>query len=105
MTGEDTIGELIRARAALADKPLVTIDDKRLTYGDAEARSRRILDSNGVGIFFWNLDGRVTDANDRFLEMVGYTREDLQAGQVNCVAMTPPEYEGIDQLAKDKRRK
>jgi len=69
---------------------------------ESEARSRRIIDSNVVGIFFWNLDGRITDANDRFLEMVGYTREDLQAGQVNCVAMTPPEYAGIDELAKEQ---
>ena len=43
-------------------------------------------------MFFFNLDGKITDANDKFLEMVGYTREDLQNGRVNWEIMTPPEY-------------
>jgi len=63
---------------------------------ESEARFRRIMDSNMVGIFFWNADGRITDANDRFLSMVGYTRDDLNAGLVNWSAMTPPEYHEAD---------
>ncbi len=63
---------------------------------ESESRLRRIIDSNVVGIFFWNLDGAVTDANDRFLEMIGYTREDLAAGQVNWKAITPPQYAEAD---------
>jgi two-component system cell cycle sensor histidine kinase/response regulator CckA len=65
---------------------------------ESEARYRRIIESNVVGIFFWNLDGAITDANDRFLEMVGYTREDLTAGRVNWSAMTAPEYAEADRL-------
>jgi PAS domain S-box-containing protein len=30
-----------------------------------------------LGVIYWNMDGKITDANDRFLEMVGYSREDL----------------------------
>ncbi len=64
-----------------------------------EARFRRIMDSNMVGIFFWHADGRILDANDRFLEMTGYTREDLMAGRVNHLGLTPPEFAELDRGA------
>lgn len=60
----------------------------------AETRSRRVFDSNVVGVVYWNIDtSLITDANDRFLEMSGYTREDIQTGLLNFRAMTPPEWE------------
>ena len=49
-----------------------------------------------VGTLFWNMDGRITDANDKFLALVGYTREDLTAGRLAWSAMTPPEYRPAD---------
>jgi two-component system, cell cycle sensor histidine kinase and response regulator CckA len=62
-----------------------------------EARLRGVIDSNMVGIFFWNRDGRITDANDCFLQLTGYTREDLAHDRINWRAMTPPEYAQRDQ--------
>jgi PAS domain S-box-containing protein len=56
------------------------------------ARFRRLVDSNIQGVFFWNLQGGVTEANDAFLTLVRYSREDLAAGLINWIAMTPPEY-------------
>jgi PAS domain S-box-containing protein len=44
------------------------------------------------GIMFWRADGLVLDANDAFLEMVGYTREDLDAGRVTWDRLTPSEF-------------
>jgi acyl-CoA synthetase (AMP-forming)/AMP-acid ligase II len=47
----DTIGGVIRAHGELGDKPFVTIDQIRITYGEAEQRSRRLasgLLSSGV---------------------------------------------------------
>ena len=41
----------------------------------------------------------ITDANDKFLEIVGYTREDLQAGRIRWDKMTPPEYRYLDEHA------
>jgi PAS domain S-box-containing protein len=61
-----------------------------------EARFRRLVDSNAQGVMFWNTNGKVTGANDAFLKLVRYTREDLQAGRINSVAMTPREYAGLD---------
>jgi PAS domain S-box-containing protein len=59
----------------------------------AERRLRRLFDSSVVGVIFWNLQtSKITDANEAFLAMVGYSREDLEAGRLDFRAMTPPEW-------------
>jgi PAS domain S-box-containing protein len=63
-----------------------------------EARFRRLVDSNVQGVFFWDTNGGMTGANDAFLRMVGYTREDLDAGRIRWADMTPPEH-----LEQDRR--
>lgn len=70
----------------------------------SEARLQRLVDSNIVGIVFWDIDGNITEANDIFLKMVGYTREDLLAGKVNWMEMTPPEYVYLDVKALDEMK-
>jgi PAS domain S-box-containing protein len=52
-----------------------------------------------VGILRWTMDGRIVDANDRFLSTVGYSREELRAGLVRWTDMTPPEFAERDQEA------
>jgi PAS domain S-box-containing protein len=64
-----------------------------------EARFRRLVDSNVQGVFFWNTDGRITDANDAFLCMVGRMRAELDAGRLSWAEMTPPDMVEIDQRA------
>ncbi len=68
----------------------------------AEARFRRLVNSNMQGVIFWNKKGEVTGGNDAFLELVGYTRGDIEAGRINWNAMTPPEYAGLDQRALEQ---
>jgi PAS domain S-box-containing protein len=64
-----------------------------------EARFRRLVDSNVQGVYFWNTTGATTGANDAFLRMVGYTREDLDAGRIRWADMTPPELVEQDRRA------
>ncbi|MBD1880058.1 PAS domain S-box protein [Coleofasciculus sp. FACHB-T130] len=64
---------------------------------ESEARFRRIVESNMIGILFWDVSGNVTEANNAFLEMVGYTREDLLLGKVHWKKMTPVEYNYLDE--------
>jgi len=60
---------------------------------ESELRLRRLVDANVIGMTIDKLnDGSIIEANDAFLSIVGYTREDLAAGRVNWVAMMPPEY-------------
>ena len=61
-----------------------------------EARLRRLVDSNAQGVMFWNRSGEVLEANDAFLRIAGFTREDLEAGRIDWAAMTPPEYAELD---------
>jgi len=58
-----------------------------------EIRFRRLAESNLIGIIQANMDGRITNANDAFLTMVGYTWQDLEAGLVNWQQMTPVEFQ------------
>ena len=69
------------------------------TLRESEARLRRFYESGMFGMLYYNLDGSITNANDKFLEIVGYTREDLQAGRINWAKMTPPEYRPLDEHA------
>jgi len=64
-----------------------------------ESRFRRLVDSNAQGMMFWHADGRVMEANDEFLRMVGYSRDDLLEGRLNFREMTPPEFAEADARA------
>ncbi|MGC1307991.1 MAG: PAS domain S-box protein [Phormidesmis sp.] len=63
----------------------------------SEERLRSFVESDVVGIMFGNTDGRIDDANDEFLRILGYSREDLQAGRLRWADMTPPEYFPADE--------
>jgi PAS domain S-box-containing protein len=65
---------------------------------ESESRFKRLVESNVVGCIFWQVDGTITDANDAFLQMVGYDRSELQAGLLNWRTLTPP-----DQLTGSER--
>ncbi len=59
---------------------------------EREARIRRMIDADIIGIFIWNFDGRILEANDAFLRIVGYEREDLLSGRLSWREMTPVEW-------------
>jgi PAS domain S-box-containing protein len=71
---------------------------------EAEFRAKRLFDTDLLGILYWNVFGEITDANDAFLEMVGYAREDLRAGRIDWKAMTPPEFVHLDARALEELR-
>ncbi len=55
-----------------------------------------LADLNIIGVMFWDADNRITNANDRFLQTVGYSREDLVAGALHLSEMTPGERRAAD---------
>jgi diguanylate cyclase (GGDEF)-like protein/PAS domain S-box-containing protein len=71
----------------------------------SEKRMRRLIDSNIIGIYFWEPDGRVSEANDAFLRLVGYTQEEVKEGKVRWDALTPPEYGGQTARAMEELRR
>ncbi|MCC5627654.1 PAS domain S-box protein [Nostoc sphaeroides CHAB 2801] len=66
---------------------------------ESEARFRRLFESNLIGIAFWNVDGFILDANDAFLQLAGYTRDDATLGKINWRELTPIEYKDLDDRA------
>ena len=63
---------------------------------ESEARFRQIFESEMLGIMFWKINGKIVDANTRFLEIIGYSREDLQAGLIRWDELTPQEWQDVD---------
>ena len=61
-----------------------------------ECKIRRLVDSNIIGIFIWAKDGRIIDANEAYLRIIGYDRSDLIAGRLNWKDLTPPEWREAD---------
>ena len=55
-------------------------------------RFRTALEIETVGAIYFNMEGTLTDANDAFLRMSGYRREDLEAGRLTWRNLTPPEW-------------
>src|ERR1700720_776142 len=78
-------------------RDLLQADLKSLArlHGEIEQREtkiRRLVDSNIMGVFIWDFDGRILEANDEFLRMVSYDREDLVSGRIRWADLTPPDW-------------
>lgn len=65
----------------------------------SEARAKRLAEANVVGVLEADFAGNVTEANDAFLRMVGYTRAELLAGNVSWLKLTPQEFLPRDEEA------
>jgi len=63
---------------------------------EREAKIRRLVEANIIGVFIGDFDGRIVEANDAFLRMVGYDREDLAAGRINWTDLTPRDWRERD---------
>jgi PAS domain S-box-containing protein len=82
----------------LASGAALSLESTRL-YSDLrerEAKIRRLVDSNIIGIFIWGHDGRCVDANEAFLRILGYDRDDLVSGGMSWRELTPPEWHDAD---------
>ena len=66
---------------------------------EREAKIRRLVDANIIGIFISGLKGRVLEANDAFLHLVGHDRDDLVSGRIRWTDLTPPEWRERDKRA------
>ena len=98
---------------AFADQAVIAIETVRLfeaekqrtqalaqanrDLAEREAKIRRLVDSNIIGIFVWEMNGRIVEANDTFLRLVGYDREDLALGRVHRRNLSPPEWRSRDE--------
>ena len=90
----------------LAAQAAISLENTQL-YSDLqerEARIRRLVDSNIIGILFWDTNGNISYANEAFLRMTGYALPDLVSGTVGWKDMTPAEYHASDEQRVDQLR-
>ena len=83
----------------LASQAAISLENARL-YSDLqerEAKIRRLVESNIIGVVIWEFEGRIIEANEAFLDMVGYAREDLVSGRLRWTDLTPPEWRDADE--------
>src|SRR5262249_9263774 len=80
----------------------ISLDNTRLYHdlADREGKIRRLVDANIIGIFVADREARILEANDAFLRIVGYDREDLVLHHVRWTELSPPEWRERDQLTR-----
>ena len=85
----------------LASQAAISLENTRLyrDLEDREGKIRRLVDANILGIFIWNLEGAIVEANEAFLRMVQHDREDLVSGRVRWTDLTPAEWRERDERA------
>jgi PAS domain S-box-containing protein len=64
----------------------------------------RLRDANVLGVVVVG-EERIIEANDAYLDIIGYTREDLVAGRIAWRKITPPQWAGAEQEALAQLRR
>ena len=103
-------GEVLKNEAGEAVRMIgVHIDVTRRREAEDKARAAAELFSvlfhaNPIGLIESDIYGRIHSANDAFLDIVGYTREDLSQG-LRWDAISPPDSLSLDAIAIDQARR
>jgi len=86
----------------LASQAAISLENSRLyrDVADREGKIRRLVDANIIGIIIADHEGRILEANDAFLHILGYDREDLVSGRVRWTELSPPEWRERDMLTQ-----
>src|SRR5258706_10871833 len=86
--------ERISVLELLASQAAISLENARLyrDLGEREARIRHLVDANIIGIMIGDSRGRILEANDAFLDLLGYGRDDLVSGRIRWTKLTPPEW-------------
>jgi PAS domain S-box-containing protein len=85
-------------RIQVAEREKAEAEVRQLASG-LEAKIRRLVEANVVGIVMFTLEGAITGANESFLHMVQYDRDDLASGRVRWTDLTPLEWRDQDARA------
>src|SRR5215813_2212081 len=98
--------ERVTVLKVLASQAVISLENTRLyrDLEDREGKIRRLVDANIIGIVIWDLEGRVIEANDTVLRMLGFDRDDLDSGRVRWWELVPPEWRDRSEQAKQEAR-
>jgi PAS domain S-box-containing protein len=82
----------------LASEAATSLENTRLysELREREARVRPLFYANIIGVFIWQLDGRILEANQAFGKIVGYDSDELMSGLVRWKDLMPAEWNEND---------
>ena len=85
----------------LASQAAISLENARLynDLGEREARIRGLVESNIIGIMIGDSRGRIIDTNNAFLDMLGYSHDDLASDRIRWTKLTPTEWAAADRDA------
>ncbi len=106
---EDSIATIYDRGGKVCGSVLVLRDVTERRSSETEMRKsderfRRLFDANTIGITISDLSGRTHEANDVYLDMLGYSRDELLAGEFRWDLLTPEEHRLSTQNAVDALR-
>jgi PAS domain S-box-containing protein len=73
--------------------------EDKLQHAYSRLRTFFNLKIDGIGIIIGNMEGEILEANDYYLHMLGYSREEFEAGNLSWLEITPPEWLPADEKA------
>jgi PAS domain S-box-containing protein len=90
----------------LASQAAISLENARLynDLGEREVRIRRLVDANIIGMMIWAVDGQIIEANEAFLDMLGYSSKDVISGRLRRKDLTPAEWHDADDKALARLR-
>jgi PAS domain S-box-containing protein len=93
-----TVDSIDGLRVQIAAREKAEAELRQLASG-LEAKVRRLVDANVIGIAIWSLEGAITEANEAFLQIIQYSGQDLVSGRVRWMDLTPAEWRDRDDRA------
>jgi PAS domain-containing protein len=78
----------------LASQAAIPLETSLLyrNLADRQARILRLVEANSIWIYVIDLEGKIIEAYDAFLRVLGCEREDLVSGRLRWTGLTPPEW-------------
>jgi len=88
----------------LVSQAAISLENTRLyrDLEDREAKIRRLVDANILGIVTWNIEGAILKSNEAFLRMLRYDKRDVAAQRLQWRDMVPPDWRERTDLALDE---
>jgi PAS domain S-box-containing protein len=71
---------------------------------ESEARLRRLVDANIIGVVTRDAAGQIINANDAFVSLIGYACEEVQAGKLHICQLVPAEYQPLEKQILEEVR-
>ena len=95
--------ERVAVLKLIASQAAIALENARLyrALEQREAKIQRLVDANIIGIFIWSA-GVIIEANDNFLRMLGFDRDDLLAGRILWRNQTPAEWKDAQARAEEE---